>query len=335
MKKRAVIIRHAAWGDIVQSTAVIPYLVEDGYAVDYITSKPGEEILRHDPRLSRIITYTADSVPIEELDDFYDSQRMDYEKTVVLTGSVEQKFLFNYPSEEYYWTLKKRRDKCNVNYIEEQVRIAGYEPNGHRTKLYFSQEDIAFARNFRNKYKNNFIILAGLSGSSIHKVYAHHRKVMERVLREIPEAILVESGTPNEIPLLSPHGPRVIPLAAMGKSIMSSFALASVADLVIGPETALLNAAGCFPTPKICYLTHSSKKNLTSLWDNDYSLQSATHCSPCHLLFKYRLQHRNVCEHDKYFLHKYNKHYPSCLGEGFPPGLVFDTIMTVYKNHRR
>jgi hypothetical protein len=53
-------------------------------------------------------------------------------------------------------------------------------------------------------------------------------------------------------------------------------------DLVISPETGVLNASGCFDTPKIGLLTHSNKTNLTKYFKNDYSLQAETECSPCH-----------------------------------------------------
>jgi ADP-heptose:LPS heptosyltransferase len=53
-------------------------------------------------------------------------------------------------------------------------------------------------------------------------------------------------------------------------------------DLVIGPETGVMNAAGCFDTPKIVLLSHSNHTNLTRDWKNVYPLQSPSECSPCY-----------------------------------------------------
>jgi hypothetical protein len=115
---------------------------------------------------------------------------------------------------------------------------------------------------------------------------------------------------------------------------MSAFALTKFADLVIGPETALLNAAGCFDTPKITLLTHSSRENLCSTWKNDYSLQAGCWCSPCHYLHKYTHIWQNVCQLDKYSWGKYGKPIPACTAEGFPPKVVFDRIMEVYETRK-
>jgi hypothetical protein len=64
--------------------------------------------------------------------------------------------------------------------------------------------------------------------------------------------------------------------------VRSSMLATKYVDLVIAPETGLLNAAGCYPTPKIGLLTHSNKTNLTKYFSNDYSMQSEIECSPCH-----------------------------------------------------
>jgi hypothetical protein len=34
---------------------------------------------------------------------------------------------------------------------------------------------------------------------------------------------------------------------------------------------------------------------------------------------------------DKWALEKYNKVLPACVGEGFPPGIVYDRIMEVHR----
>ena len=47
------------------------------------------------------------------------------------------------------------------------------------------------------------------------------------------------------------------------------------------------NAAGCFDTPKITLLSHSSHENLCKYWKNDYCLEpdkTLAPCYPCHCL---------------------------------------------------
>ena len=62
-------------------------------------------------------------------------------------------------------------------------------------------------------------------------------------------------------------------------------ALTTLVDCVAGPESAIINAAGCFTTPKIALLSHSSPKNLCANWLNDYSLMpEQVPCYPCNQL---------------------------------------------------
>ncbi len=51
-------------------------------------------------------------------------------------------------------------------------------------------------------------------------------------------------------------------------SIRESMSFAEVADIVIGCETGLLNAAGSMDCWKIVTLSHSTKENLTKHWKN-------------------------------------------------------------------
>ena len=337
MKPRALVVRHAAYGDVVLATTLFPYLKNDGFELHVLTGDRGWDILKHNPTIDRLIWYEADSIPIDDLEDFYVNLSRDYQKIVVLTGSIENILLKSYPNADYYWSLAKRRKHCgDKNYYEHTIRLGGYEPNGVRTgQLYFSGSQIAYAKNFRKKYRDKFIILWALSGSGIHKSYLHYSTVVDRILREIPDALIVEAGIPAEwqIAYQKPHS-RVIPLLMEERPIMDTFALTSVADLVVGPETGILNAAGCFDTPKICLLTHSSKKNLTATWKNDYSLQALCACSPCHQLHKVYAAWTGVCPAEKEILEKYGKHYPACVGEGFPPDIIVNQIRKVYDASR-
>jgi ADP-heptose:LPS heptosyltransferase len=86
---------------------------------------------------------------------------------------------------------------------------------------------------------------------------------------------------------LVPVDPRVH-LQSGRWSIRESLAFAEAADLVIGTETGLLNAAGSMDVPKIITLSHSSPKMLTKHWANTIALQqpNGVGCtkSPCRQL---------------------------------------------------
>ena len=335
-KGKALIIRHGALGDCIQSTAVIPYVQRDYAEIDYLCSPHTAPILEHNPRLNRIMKYTRDSVPLDQLHSYYKLLSQDYDMTFVLTQTVESRLVFAYPQEQYYYPLAKRRKLCSdKNYIEEQIRACGYEPEGNpKAEIYFGKEDILAAKQLRHRLKKHFLILWPQVGSSINKGYLHFGRVADMVLDTIPEAIILTAGEFGEAFKLSLVDDRIINLGLMNLAPMTTFAVSKIVDLVIGPDSAVLNASGCFDVAKICMLNHSSKTNITKHWTNDFSIQAQCYCSPCHYLHKYTYIWQNVCPLDKYSFAKYGKAIPACTAEGFPPRLVFDRIMEVYETRK-
>ena len=66
-------------------------------------------------------------------------------------------------------------------------------------------------------------------------------------------------------------------------NIRESLAFAQIADVVVGPETGVLNAVAFERVPKVVMLSHSTNKNLTRDWTNTaVLLPQNTDCYPCH-----------------------------------------------------
>ena len=67
--------------------------------------------------------------------------------------------------------------------------------------------------------------------------------------------------------------------------IRETLALAQVADVVIGPETGVINAVAFEQNRKVVLLSHSSVENLTKHWVNTVSVKPVdVACYPCHRL---------------------------------------------------
>jgi ADP-heptose:LPS heptosyltransferase len=97
-------------------------------------------------------------------------------------------------------------------------------------------------------------------------------------------------------------------------------------DLVISPESGILNAAGCYETPKIGLLTHSNKQNLTSTFLNDYSIQADISCSPCHrMIYPETLKETCKLARDS----QGELPYAACA-MAFDPKKVFGIIQDIY-----
>jgi hypothetical protein len=87
-------------------------------------------------------------------------------------------------------------------------------------------------------------------------------------------------GDTRQVDFDPPAGWRVI-----GKSvdIRRVYALAAMADVVIGTESAIVNAVAHEPPLKIVMLSHSAPENLTRDWDRTIALQpKGLACYPCH-----------------------------------------------------
>ena len=95
--------------------------------------------------------------------------------------------------------------------------------------------------------------------------------------------------------------------------------MAKYADLVIGPETGVLNAASCWDTPKIIFLSHSSEENLTKYWKNTTAMMPPDcECYPCH-----QLHYSDCCP-------KGPKGVAAKCSETIDPELVYDKIIKIY-----
>jgi ADP-heptose:LPS heptosyltransferase len=122
-----------------------------------------------------------------------------------------------------------------------------------------------------------------LAGSAVHKTWPHLDTVIARLLIQNKDAKVVLVG--DELCKLLEQGwekePRVI--CKSGEwSIRKSLSFAQVADIVIGPETGILNAVGMESLPKVIMLSHSSAENLTKHWKNTIAIEPKTACYPCH-----------------------------------------------------
>jgi hypothetical protein len=67
--------------------------------------------------------------------------------------------------------------------------------------------------------------------------------------------------------------------------IRTALALVSEADLIVGPETGIMNCAANIDKPKVVFLSHSTELNLTKYWKNTTVLKTnIAQCYPCHIL---------------------------------------------------
>lgn len=296
--KTVCISRFGGFGDMIQMANILPQLKREGYHITVNTTPKGQDILKHDPHIDAWMLQDNDQVPNHELTAFWTSQAKRFDKFINLSESVEGTLLALPGRTNHAWPQAVRHVELNKNYLEWTAQLAELEYHSE-AKFYPSEAETAKVKRYLADIKNEqagslrpmeiakpvFNILWVLAGSSLHKFYPWQDQVIAQVLLEIPEAVVIfngdhacailEAGWENEVRVKCESG---------AMSIRESLTLAQQVDVVVGPETGVLNAVAFEPNSKVILLSHSSKENLTQHWINTATLEPDVPCYPCHRL---------------------------------------------------
>jgi ADP-heptose:LPS heptosyltransferase len=282
--KRACIARYGAIGDLVMVTPLIERLAKDGYAVTLNITEYAAPVIENNPHISNIIYQEKDAIPNPELKAYWDEWAGDYDKYINLSESVEGRLLRVEGRPDFYTPKSLRHSECNTNYIEHTLAIGGYTDGPYQPTLYLTTREKAWAQRFKDQHGKRLVVWA-LAGSSHHKTYSFLQNAIAGFVDAHPDAIVVTVGSEANAALEFEY-PNVIRQA--GKlTLRQTMALVSVADMVVGPESAVINFASAFDVPKVVMLSHSTHENLCKHWTNDYCITptaSLAPCYPCHQL---------------------------------------------------
>lgn len=284
-KKRACIARYGAIGDMIMISPLIKQLHADGYEVTMNVTPYCAEALKNNPYVHNIILQERDAIPNPELGPYWTEWKDDYDKYINLSESIEGKLL-KVEGRRDFFTSKAWREQhfgC-VNYYDQTMRLGGYpEIKGTQGELFFSGEEERSARHLRSKFPGKFLVLWSLKGSSYHKVYPMLEPTLRDWLSAHPDAQIILTGSEHDKALQFAH-PQVMPGCGVWP-LREVFCLTKHVDLVVGPESAIINAASCSDVEKICLLSHSTAENLTKYWTNVQVLEPEdVACYPCNML---------------------------------------------------
>jgi len=304
---------------------LIRKLKEDGYYVILNTSKRGMEVFEHCPDVDEFIYHEDNCVPDDKLQEHWDAmvERIKPDYFVNLCESIEVNLAIH-PRDKKRYNMDKvdRIKECNKNYYEETFKIAKIDSKDYRPYIHFNKIQQKEAKSFIKPDKFN--VLVGLMGSGHNKFYPWLMKIIDSINANSnvhvitvgdPRCKDIENGCETEFTKLSGKIP-----------MMVSMALTKYADLVIAPDTGLLHASGCFSTPKIGLLGHTTKENITKHFKNDYSMEAEVYCAPCmRLIYDYTVQ----CPISP------ATGAALCMGDGIHPMMVLNQVWKVMANNRR
>jgi hypothetical protein len=284
----ACVVRYGGYGDQLQISSVFPLLKKQGYKVCVNVTEIGEQILRNDPNIDELFVQKTNQVPNEELGPYWDRIKPLFSKFANLGLVIEHNLLCVPKQKIYYWDTDKRHEKLNKNYGEALHDAAGveYTFNNRFFQTHSERKWVAKQRRAMRLGSHHYVIMVALSGSSVHKAYPHLDSVMARALVEWPNVRFVMVG--DAICKILEQGwekeDRVFCKSAVWE-IRKTLAFAQQCDLIIGPETGVLNGVSADDVAKVCLLSHSSEENLTKYWVNTTAVSAEdVPCYPCHMM---------------------------------------------------
>lgn len=281
--KRACVARYGALGDAIIMSPLLRKLKEDGYHVTLNISRYCKAVFENNPHVDNVLIQERDLIPNPMLGEYWKMWSAEYDRYINLSESIEGDLLVIEGRAPFFTTKAWRHKMCNANYYDYTMARGGYPAElGTRGELFFTRAEERKASSFFEPMKDKFVVVWALNGSSHHKVYPLLEPTLLEWFKLHPDSICITTGD-YTAKLLEFEHPQLLTRAGAW-SIRESLISTKYADLVVGPETMMTNAAGCYPTPKIVLLSHSSRENLTKYFENDFSLEPDCACYPCHQL---------------------------------------------------
>jgi hypothetical protein len=275
--KTACVIRYGAFGDLLRASSVCAGLKKQGYHVTLMCQPPGVDIVTNDPNIDRLSVTMKDQVPNAALGAYWEYQSTLYDKFVNLSESEEGTLLELPGRPGPSWPPEVREKYRSTNYMEFQHEIARL-PHDPQIRFYPTTDEKVWANAERAKIKTKGVLVWQLAGSSVHKVWNGEvengmDQFFARVLSTFKDISIVITGGDYPPIDLSQWENESRVVDTRGKwNIRQTLTFVQDADIVIGPETGVMNSVCQFPNEKIIFLSHSTVENLTRDWINTTSL---------------------------------------------------------------
>ncbi len=279
-RKRAVVIRFGAIGDIISATSVLDGLQEAGYKVTFACSTPAREWIKEELSIDEFLTFPT-SEAVHMVAPML-AERFD--RVVNLTHTFEGMVLTLPNSPASQWPASARREVLAVDYLTLMAAIAEQTSVG-TPRFAPTYEEMKEARN------NSQTIAWALKGSGPQKWYPWTPQVLTRLLLKHPR-LRVKLLAGDEVATLADKivervrqfgGPdcadRVTNLCGK-RTVRQSLAAIAFADMAVGVETGLMWAVARQRMPKVLICSHSDPKQFAS-WVNTTALHSRPECGPC------------------------------------------------------
>lgn len=287
-KPLLLLIGYRAYGDWVYTAPVLPYLFEK-YRVHLETTQKGYELFHNDPRFDAITVFPLENyAPKDQAPESFKrwklvEQELKPDRVINLWRTLETECIAEDYQKEFYLTTQERREIFGNKSFLQAVFDRCEVPLPKHPKLdtlYYTEDEIAWGERWRKKHQSDFVVVIPVAGSCPHKYIPALKDLTYRITDKYHNAHVYLLGDSSLEGCL--WGGDRIYQAIAPMAIKQTFLMTKYADMVMGPETGTMVAAGMWGTPKIMFCTASSVAQCTQFHQNDYSIQADIPCSPCH-----------------------------------------------------
>lgn len=328
-EKTCLIVRLGGFGDMIMASSVLPGLREQGYWVVFQTTPKGHNILREDPNVDEWWIQDHEQVPNRDLSDYWRALSHEFDRCINLSESVEGTLLALPDRRNHALPQAARHMTMNVNYLEFTHAIAEV-PMPARPRFYPSAYERDKFAKMAKDYGPGPVVLWTLAGSSVHKAWPWVGNVIAWLMEKTDARVVLAGDTScrvleaaicqallqrfADVPIEESDGWQEAERGARLKEafggrnrlictsgawpIRDTLAFAHYVDVVVGPETGVLNAV-CMDesVAKVVMLSHSSHENLTRDWVKTIAIAPpvSVACYPCHRMH----YNRDFCPEDE------------------------------------
>jgi ADP-heptose:LPS heptosyltransferase len=333
-KPKLLLTAFRAYGDFIYSCPVLPYLFEK-YDVFCDMNLKGDHLFHDDPRFAGKALFIFEDKLDQDFQTLADERKIAMRAQVKpdaeidLNGTLEGACIARREQPEYHRSVGDRRVIFGSNGFYDAVfkRCGIPVPDALDLEgLWFPPELLEWGVKFNQANAGKFVVLVPVKGSSIHKHFRNWKEVVLEILGDYPDALVYLTGDDKTLVGGFTH-PRVKMLFSDKVPFKQMVLLTKHVDMVVGPETGLMVAAGMWGTPKVMMCSASSVWQTSQYTRNDFSIQLPWACSPCHLsVFELADCEAPMSEGDEKF--------PSCVSR-FPVGQIMRRVRYVHENLRR
>jgi predicted SAM-dependent methyltransferase len=285
--KTAGMVRLGGNGDALWAASVAANLHEQGYSVTAYVGKNGEEVLRHDPHIARLVTLPANILNDEELLGLWAHEGPKYDRWINLIGSVEGRLLPHQSDNAFYLPQALRHKLMDVNYLDMVNAYAGLDDAPIRQKFYPTAAEQRWAKEMRERLPGPLVVISP-TGSGPFKMWPHAQTFMRLMaVAGVYTVMLGDLKHAPDLDLVEIKGTEWGHVVGQEWPLRLALAYTLLADAVVATESVFANAVAFEAMPKVVMLSHSSNENLTRDWLNTAVLEAPVACHPCHRIHNY------------------------------------------------